>query len=283
LHRALFYHRMTGTMKTKMYFIFAFLLVSVCSCPDNAKRIVSLGPAITEELYLLGVGEDIVGDTVYCVRPESATDIEKVGNVMEINVEKIVSLKPDAVIATNLTNQRQVEKLKYLGIKVYKIGLAKNFEEICEQFLFLAEMVGKQKEASGIVNDAAKKVNSVKEKRAIIPKQKVFVQVGANPLFTISSDSFVNDYITSAGGINIASDSGAGYFSKEEVLKRNPDIIFIVGMGVEADGEKKMWEEYKDLNAAKNNKIYIFDSYKMCSPTPKSFAEMLEEISEVIS
>jgi translation initiation factor RLI1 len=76
-------------------------------------RIISLGPVLTEELYLLGAEDKLVGDTTYCINPPAAQNKPKIGSVTEFDLEKVISLKPDLVLATSLSNQDQVEKLKF--------------------------------------------------------------------------------------------------------------------------------------------------------------------------
>lgn len=266
----------------RMYFIFLFLFISACGCTEEYSRIVSLGPSITEELYLLGEQEKIVGVTKYCVRPKDAQNKEKVGTVTEIDVEKIISLRPDLVIATNLTDVKQIEKLKNIGLKVMKFSLANNFQEISSQFQELGDILNKSDEASAIISEAREKVKNISNMVKDKPRTTVFIQVGTRPLFTMTKDSFVNDYIELAGGINIAGGNQSGLYSREDVLRQNPDVIIIVGMEFAGEDEKKSWERFGQLKAVAQNRIYLLDSYKLCSPTPKSFAEMLEEMVEIL-
>ena len=243
------------------------------------QRIISLAPSITEELYSLGIENRIIGVTTYCKKPVQA---QKVGTVIEVNIEKVISLQPDLVLATFLTNPKAKEKLKNLGIKVITFPSAKNFREICEQFLELGKIVGREKKAEEIVCRAKKTVSSVKQKVKELPKPKVLVQVGAKPLWVAPEDSFVNDLIESAGGINIVVDSKTGLYSREEVLKQNPDVIIITTMGIVGKEEKKIWQKYKTISAVKNNRIYIVDSDRFCSPTPVSFVDTLEEMVKIL-
>lgn len=248
------------------------------------QRIISLGPSVTEGLYLLGVQDKIAGVTVYCQRPEDAKNKEKVGTVTEANIEKIIILKPDLVLATDLTNPRQIEKLKSLGIRVvtHFIYKNKNFAEICENFINLGTIVGKEEKAREIVYKAKGKVVSIQKRMKGLPKPKVLIQIGAKPLWVATRDSFINDLIELAGGINIGPSGESGLYSREKVLEQNPDIIIIVTMGIIGEEEKIIWQKYRTINAVKNNRIYIIDSYKVCSPTPESFTDALEEIGEFI-
>ncbi|MBM4306117.1 MAG: hypothetical protein FJ115_02435 [Deltaproteobacteria bacterium] len=246
------------------------------------QRIISLGPSVTEQLCLLGLQNQLIGITTYCERPPEIKIKEKVGSVVEVNTEKIFRLKPDLVLATSLTNPNAVEKLKGLGIKVVSVPSPKSYEQLCNQFLELGRMTGRGKVAEKLVEDAKEKVNRMRKGVEGLPKPKVFVQVGTKPLFTVTGESFVNDFIKFAGGINIAQNQSSGLYSREEVLKHDPDVIIIVTMGIVGEEEKEVWQRYGTLKATQNNRIHIVDSNRVCSPTPVSFVETLEEIVSIL-
>lgn len=249
---------------------------------DYPHRIISLGPAITESIFLLGLENRLVGVTQYCEKPPQAREKEKVGNVIDVNTEKIMTLKPDLVLATSLTNLKSVDKLKSSGIRVVKFPSPRDFEELCEQFLELGRITGRERTAERIIEAVKARVSLLKEKVNGLPKPRVFVQVGAKPLFTVTGDSFINDFIRFAGGINIARDLRSGLFSREEVLRNNPDIVIIVTMGISGEQEKETWLRYPTLKAVRENRIFIMDSYKLCSPSPVSFVETLEEMIGIL-
>ncbi|MCL5674779.1 MAG: ABC transporter substrate-binding protein [Candidatus Omnitrophica bacterium] len=246
------------------------------------QRIISLGTSITEELFLLGEGHEIIGDTIYDVKPKQAKSIEKVGSVTEINVEKIVRLKPDIVFATSLTDPREKEEIKKLGIKVITFSEPESFNQICSQFLELGKTVGKQQKAENIINKSKQEVNLLRKKVKNLPKKKVFVELGTNPLFAATGNTFINDFITFAGGINIAQNAGSGIYSREEVIKQNPDVIIVADMGFLTNDEKKMWKRYRTINAVKNHKIFGINSYQLDSPTPETFPKTLKKLIYLI-
>jgi ABC-type Fe3+-hydroxamate transport system substrate-binding protein len=241
------------------------------------QRIISLGPSITEELYLLGAQNKIVGVTVYCRKPAQAREKEKVGTAVEVNVEKITALEPDLIIATSLTSPKSIEKLKNLGIDVVIFPATESFPRLCDQFLELAKLIGKEKEAQIILKEVRSEVETIRKSVEILSKPKVIVQVGAKPLWIATRDSFMNDFIELAGGENIGPQGLNGCYSREKVLELNPDVIIITTMGIIGDDEKTLWQKYTTLSAVKNNRIYIVDSDKFCSPTPVSFVNTLKE------
>lgn len=273
-----------------VFLVFVFLNISTFlfanpptyRTDNSSQRIISLSPPITEELYLLGVEDRVIGVTTYCQRPLNAQEKTKIGTVTGVNLEKVVSLNPDLVLATSLTDLKAIKKLSDLGIRVVSFPQVKNFNQICEQFLELGKIVGRNKEAEEIVSNAHDRIKGIKKKVENLPVAKVFVQIGANPLYTVTGDSFINDFIKFSGGTNVAQDSGSGLYNRERVLKVNPDFIIIVTMGIDGEDEKKIWQRFKTLNAVKNDRISIIDSSRICSPTPITFIKVLEDIVKVL-
>jgi len=195
-------------------------------------------------------------------------------------LEKIIKLKPDLVLATPLTDKQQLKIMKDLEIKVIEIPLASNFNEICKNFLQVGQLIGKERDAEEIIKESEGKIDYIRKQTAGLSKQRALVQIGARPLFVATKEYFINDFIGWAGGINIAADLKSGLYSREEVLKQNPDVIIISTMGsMVGEEEKKEWQRFPSLNAVKTNRIYIVESEKLCAPTPKSFVDTLKEIT----
>lgn len=259
-----------------------FLSGAILFSRDYPQRIISLAPSITKSLYLLKAEDRLIANTIYCLEPLGAKDKEKIGAITEINTEKVFNLKPDLVLTTPLTNPKTIEKLRNLGIRVVVFPAPSDFNQICEQFLDLAKLIDKTKEAEEIVGEVKSKVDFIQTKTKDLNPPKVLVQVGAKPLFVASGDYFINDYIEFSGGINIAKDTKEGIFSKEEVLKANPDVIIIVTMGIIGEEEKRNWQRFKTISAVEKDRIYIIDADKISSPTPVSFVETLEEFSDIL-
>ena len=272
-------------------FVFLYLSFSVGEArKENSRsvnvslsnpRIISLVPSVTENLFLLGMADHIVGVTVYCKRPPPAGEKQKVGTVIDINIEKIIGLNPTLVIASTLADKKQIKKLRNLGIDVRMFTEAKDFVGICENLFRLSRMVGREDKARHIVEKAKNELKAIREGIKGAQRSRVFIQIGANPLFTANREYSLNDAIEHAGAINIASDATTGIYSREEVIKRNPDIILIVTMGIVGEKEKEIWLRYDSVNAAKDRRIFSLDSYRVCSPTPISFVETVKELARM--
>lgn len=248
----------------------------------QGQRIVSLGPSLTESIFLLGAGERIVGVTDRCKKPPKALEKEKVGSVVEVNEEKIVSLRPDLILATSLTAPRSVEKLKKLGLRVVLFKAPSSFSGLCRQFRELARLLGKEKEASVLLEQVEREMESVRRSVKGLNNPKVIVQAGAKPLWIAPRGSFINDFIELAGGLNVGPSGTNGRISREKVLESRPEVIFITTMGIVGEEEREMWKKYPAIPAVKNNRIYIIESDRFCSPTVVSFVETLKEILPLI-
>lgn len=269
-------------MKTLRSLLFTlFFLAMIFRLPaQECKRIVSLAASITNNLYLLGAQDRIVGRTQYCTIADN-DNIPVVADAVNVNIEKVVSLKPDIVIAGGLTHPRIVNALKKMGIRTIHWHQPKDFNEICSQLQELGKICGKSDVADQYVKTSKERLARITS--GIKQKNKIFMQQGANPLFTVLPDSFVNDYIVLSGGTNICEDLSNGVISRELVLLRNPDIIVIVSMGDVGEAEKKEWEKYHTVNAVKNNRIFLVEAEEACTPTPVTFIKVLEKLVNEIT
>ena len=249
------------------------------------KRVVSLSPVITETIYLLNAQDLLIGNTSYCNVPEAAQFKEKIGSVTQMNVEKILSLRPELVIASSLSRDKQITILRNQKIKVIKVQNPKTFVQMCDITMQIGKMLGHTKEAEEIIQKAVKDVKTIENKTAILPKKKVFIQIGMKPLYSANKDSFINEYIKYGGGINIVENEKSGIYSREKVITQNPDIILIATMGTSKKAgivEKKRWMNFKFLNAVIKKQIYVLDPEFICSPTPVAFAKGLHDVAILI-
>lgn len=246
---------------------------------DSTKtlRIVSLAQSISQEIEDLGLGANIVGATSYCNVTKKNKNLI-IGSSTDINVEKIIMLKPDIVVVSTLTESNVIETLKKSGINVYCLGKASSFGEICAEFVKLGKELRKEKVAQDIVNKSKQTVDSLKKTIPADFHKKVFFQIGAKPLYSVIPHTYMDDYIRFIGGTNIAADLSSGAVTRESVVQRNPDIIFVVTMGIVGEEEINIWKNYKQINAVKNNQIFVLNSDIACAPTPLSFVETFKEI-----
>lgn len=269
----------------RLIVVFLVLLPALVKAEEPPKRVISLAPSITESLYQLGAEDSLIAVTSYCNHPPQAKTKEIIGTLINPNIEKIYSLSPDLVLAVNWINRSQtIEKLKSLGLKVVVFDDTNSFGDITESFIQLGKLTHREEKAKEIVKEVKAELESISNKIKDLPSIRVFWEIGAKPLVSAGAGSFANEFIQYAGGVNIFADTSVRCprVNREEVLKRNPEVIVLVTMGDVTEKEKLYWRKFKDLKAVKNNKIYIVDADKVCRSTPVRFLTGLKEVARFL-
>ena len=169
-------------------------------------RIVSLAPSVTEILFTLAMGDSFVGATDHCDYPPEAVSIEPVGGFGAPNVEKLLALNPDLVIAAGFEREEVAEVLRQSGIRVLDVRI-RNFEELFDAIRQIGEAVDRFQQAEGVVAQMQAELEAVTAQNGTTPRgqrPKVFVEIGDHPLMTAGGTSFLDDLIVRAGGVNVA-------------------------------------------------------------------------------
>ncbi len=254
---------------------------------DFPQRIVSLGPINTENVFLLGAGDRLVGNTVYCVRPAEADKMSKIGSVMQVSIEKIVALEPDLVLATGLTPMNQVRALERVGLKVVRFDQPRSFAESCDHLIELGRLLGLERNGIQITTDLKNRVADIQKRVAMSSPDppRVLLQIGASPLYVSGFDSFTHDYIALLGAENAMGERPSGRINYEQAIAADPEVILIGIMGSEggvAAQEKEKWQAFKIIRAVASNRIHVVDPDLVCSPSPATFVEALEQIETLL-
>lgn len=253
------------------------------------QRIVSLSPALTETLFAVGAGDQIVGNTEFCNYPEAAKSIQKVGGYSadSISVETIVSLKPDLVMAESSIQSATTDALIQANIPVF-VNSTSSYEDVFNNIAMAGKITGHDKEAEELINSMNERIAKVQEKVKDIPeadRPKVFWEVWDEPLMTVGPNTFLDRLIREAGGINIFSDASVDYpsVSAEEVIKRNPDFIMGPGtMSEKLDTEMLATQPgWENVNAIAKEQIVLLDDNISSRPGPR-IAEAIELIAKAL-
>lgn len=274
-------------MKKIFLVLFFIIFTATHSFSSEGKRlrIVSLAPSTTETLFALGLDEEIVGVSSFCNYPLKARGKEKIGTFSQPNIEKILSLKPDIIFCTGLEQAPVIGKLKQLHLKVC-VSDPSGIKELFDSIREMAELTGRGKEAVLLIDKMRKGLSEIKSKADLIPEEekvKVFVEFWNDPLMTAGKESFIDELIILAAGVNIAHDieKPYSYFSPEEVMKRNPDCIIVAYM-VNEDAAKRMKERlgWRHIKAVKNGRVYSdINPDILLRPGPR-LVEALSELHE---
>lgn len=195
------------------------------------QRIVSLAPSVTEMLFALGVGGYTVGVTDRCDYPPEARDIESIGAFGAPSIEKLLALSPDLIIGTGLQHRDVTTALRRSGIRVLWIETT-NFSEMFEALRVIGKEVGQPRRAEEVVAAMQTELQALAERYRDIPvgqRPRVFVELWNDPITTAGKRSFVDELITSAGGVNVAHELDSAYpvVSPEQVIEWNPDVILL--------------------------------------------------------
>lgn len=247
-----------------------------------AQRIISLVPSSTEILFALGVGERVVGATVFCNYPEEALAITRVGDFDGPNLELIISLEPDLVFAASL-HKDTVEALEQEGIAVLALD-PQTIEETYGTIELTAKAVGAEKAGADLVADMQGRLAAVKAKVAGLSEQErpvVFYEVWYPDIMVAGAGTFLDEIITLAGGKNMAGDIPRwGNIQEEEVLARNPDII-VHGYLDDEQGDYASRVGWEAIAAVANGRTHFVDP-DITSRTGPRIAEAVELFARII-
>lgn len=252
----------------KLSIFFAVFYLFFLFCPASAeqgqnKRIISLTPASTEILFALGLEDEIIGVSSYCDWPPQARRKESVGSFSNPNIEKIVSLKPDLVFLTGLEQERLKTILSKLGID-YAVLHPSNLKELILSIEKTAKLTGREKEGRILINNIKDVMRRIETAVSKIPEKdrpRVYLEFWHDPVMTVGGNSFINDMIETAGGINIAGDLKRSYsrIDPEVVILRNPNVIILTYHIKNESCIKKIFTGrigWQDIDAVKNNRIF---------------------------
>jgi iron complex transport system substrate-binding protein len=249
-----------------------------------AQRIISLAPHITEALYAAGAGEKIVGAVAYSDYPEAAKKIQQVGGYSSIDLEKIISLKPDLVIAwSSGNNLKQIEKLAAFGLKIF-MSEPRYPQDIASTIQRFGVLAGTTKVANKSSQEFLQHYQALKKRFSNKNKVKVFYQIWNKPIMTISGNHLISEIIELCGGENTFADINTltPRISLEAVLASKAEVIISGGMGKARPDWVEEWKPWKQLPAVKNEQLYFIDPALMQRVGPRILqgADILCEILE---
>jgi iron complex transport system substrate-binding protein len=224
-------------------------------------RVVSLAPSVTEIIFALDAGESLLGVTDRCDYPPEAVRIGRVGGFGAPNVEKLLALSPDLVIAAGLEREEVAEVLRRSGIRVLDVRI-RNFEELFDAIRQIGEAVNRLQQAEGVVARMRAELKAVTAQNGTTLRgqhPRVFVEIGDHPLMTAGGTSFLDDLIVRAGGVNVAHEISQAYtnINPEKVIEWNPDIIIVTQMGRPGDAAVQLSGRigWADISAVRNGRV----------------------------
>ncbi|MEC9078583.1 MAG: cobalamin-binding protein [Pseudomonadota bacterium] len=248
-----------------------------------AMRVVSLAPNLTEILFFIGAGEQMVGAVEYSDFPPAARDLPVIGSHNRFDVEQILSLTPDLFVGgLSVNSLEDLEGLKRLGLPVF-ISEPSTVEGIVSLMERLGALTGHQAQSLSQASAFRASFNASRETYSTRRQVSVFYQVWEQPIYTLNGDHVISQLISLCGGRNIFSDLKqlAPVVSLESVLARDPEVIVGGGIFGQTPPWAERWQSWPTVRAVRNRHIYAVDSDHIARMGPR-LAEGVEALCLVI-
>jgi iron complex transport system substrate-binding protein len=250
--------------------------------PANPRRIVSIAPSMTEIIFLLGAGDRLVGRTDYCNYPPEAASVPSVGTLMNPGIEKIASLRPDLVVASDHFQKETLAALGALKIPVYISMAITGYEEVYTMVRDLGLILRREEEADRVIGDMRRKMEEIAEKaRRASHKPKVYYMLsyGDEGDYTAGEKTHISHLIRTAGGINIGDAIEGWRISIEALFQNEPDLI-LCGKTGGALSRLPHTPPYNRLKAVRSGRVYEIDMDLIDRIGPRNL-EGLEIIAKI--
>lgn len=243
-------------------------------------RVISCAPNITEFVFALGKGKNLVGRTDYCDYPVNVSSVESIGGLQDPNIEKIVSLDPDVVIASTHFKKENVKILEQADIKVVVYTNQESFEGVYTTMRQIGTLLDAETKAEKNIRAMKKDVSAVESALAgINDKPKVYYLVGFGQYgdYTAGGNTFIGKLLEQAGATNIAADLEGWAYSFEKIVEEEPEIIICSQFWGTGDSLRAT-DGYKDLPAVVNGNLLEIDNNLLDRQGPR-LAEGLEVLA----
>ena len=277
--------------------IISFILgvaISVCAAePASAipQHIITLAPSVTEIVYALGLGSNIIGVTTYCDYPEEAKQKPKVGGMSNPSLETVVSMKPDLVVLTTDGNPKEFqERLADLKIRTY-VFKARRLSELPQGIRELGKALGVADRAEKLAHGVEAGIEQFKRSftRNGAPSRKVLFIVWPEPLIVAGPKTVIDDTFSLLGQQNLAASAKMEYpkYSIEEVMRREPDVLFIgrsMGMDMRAVSQGFL-KRMRSVPAVKNGNVFFLSDklFRLGPRVIEGIEEMAKDLEQVKS
>lgn len=239
-----------------------------------AERVVTLAPHATELVFAAGGGERIVGTVGYSDYPPAAKDIPRVGDHKQIDIERIIALKPDLLIVwLHGNSERQLEHIRKLGIPFFYSEPHK-LDDIPHSVQRIGRLLGTEKQAMQTADEQKRQLAKLAAQYRKQPTVRVFYQVWSRPLYTLNGKHIMTDAIRLCGGENIFAglSTTSPTVSIESVLAENPEVIITGDRKDKTKTSLGIWEPYGTMLAVQRNNLFSIDADLLNRAGPRLIA-----------
>lgn len=258
----------------------ALAIPRLASCAD---RIVSLVPSVTETLFALGVGNEVVGVSSYDNYPPAVVKLPKVGSFLTPNLEAIAALRPTLVIGRGISsNQRELHAMRAMGYEVLTVE-DDSLAQIEDSIRTIGARVGKSAQSHEVIASIEAKVTDVRTHVGSFPERRTLMLVGHQPIVAVGPGTFLDDLLKIARAENIADAARQQWpqLSMEFIVAMRPEIIFDGQMGTDARTPSRFWKAYPVIPAVRNHRVLGYPEDPTLHPGPR-VGMTLEMIAKLV-
>jgi iron complex transport system substrate-binding protein len=239
-----------------------------------AQRIVALAPHVTELVFAAGAGDHLVGTVSYSDYPPAASSIPRIGDNRQIDMERLIALKPDLLVVWLHGNaERQLEPLRKLGIPLFYSEPHK-LEDIPDTLIRMGQLFGTESQAQQSATELRRKLTSLAAQYGNRPPVRVFYQVWDRPLYTLNGRHIVSDAIRLCGGENVFAKLPvtAPMVNIESVLLENPEVVITGERRDKSANGLELWKPYSALLAVRRGNLFSVDADLLNRAGPRIIA-----------
>jgi len=240
------------------------------------QRIISLAPNITEILYQLDLQDKIIAVTQYCDYPPEVKEKPTIGGYINPNLEKIIALKPDLILGFRGNPLPLIHKLQSLGLPIFVLDEGQTISSLLRMIDRLGKVTFKVEKAASLRRQLESILSEIDHKlTSTTNKPRVLLTFQGSQLWSCGQESFLNDLITRAGGINIWHDIHRAWFvtQAEEIILKNPEIIIILAPDINHFNQTKQFlfslPRFNQIKAIRNQKIFFIDEDLVSRLSPR--------------
>ncbi len=244
---------------------------SAAPSADGRQRIVSLAPSISETLFALGVGDQVVGVSQYCDYPPAVRKLPRVGTFVTPNLEAIVALRPTLVVGlSTVSNLRQFRALKAMSIAVLTVDDT-SVVTIERSIITVGDAVGRPDTARELAGRLNERLRLIASRMKTEPLRSVLMVVGHQPMVAVGKPNFLNELLTLAHTDNVAARANQSWprLSLEYIVATHPDVILDGQMGDDPATMSHFWDQYPSIPAVANHRVYGYPEDPTLRPGPR--------------
>ncbi len=234
-------------------------------------RIVSLAPSVTETLFALGAGSEVVGVSQYCDYPPQALDLPRVGSFLTPNLEAIIALRPTLVVGLELSSDvRQIRALDSMGYPVLLVS-DDSLQQIETSIEKVGARINRKTEAGRLVAQIQAQIMAVKNRLAKVKPLRALMLVGHQPIVAVGPGTYLDELMRIARADNIVEAVGEQWphISMEFIIAMHPQVILDGAMGTDPASSSDFWERYPTIPAVRDHRVYGYAEDPMLHAGPR--------------